>query len=534
MNRNRMVVLACAALMVGCENPAPSWYGSAGAPARAATGGAGSGQSATTSMSSTVEPAAASSSPPPASAEPPPASATPPTSGGAGAAAPPAANGGNAGSAGATGGSSGRSDPVSAGRAGTSAGAGSEATSGGTQSPPPGRTAEGFVNLAPALGSPLDGKGKPLSPPAPDGWTWYEIEGAVCRDGSPTGFYVHEGSANKLLIYLEGGGMCSNASFCSFNPASVNQVLSGDGQTVIGTAFGAIEGRQQPGVYTQADHAGKPRGIFDFGESRNPVRDWSQIYVPYCTGDVHFGTRKNGSVPGLSNQQFVGYLNMKLFISRIVPTFKDRVSYVLLTGANAGGFGAALNVSMVQDAFGDIPVDALSDSGAPMDDKFMPVCMQKRWREAWGFDGSLPPDCETCKQPDGGGLLKLAEYLIDKHPRLRIGMISSVEDEVIRLAYSVGANDCANSDTANPIALSVAQLIDPKILMPASEFTGGLTALRDSYADTGRLATYFRGGPTPNFTQFVFRPNFTETVNGTTVAQFMADFIAGQVQQVGP
>ena len=68
------------------------------------------------------------------------------------------------------------------------------------------------------------------------------------------------------------------------------------------------------------------------------------------------------------------------------PTFKDKVSRVVLTGSSAGGFGAALNYSMVQDAFGNVPVSILDDSGPPFEDQQMPVCMQKRWREAWGFE----------------------------------------------------------------------------------------------------------------------------------------------------
>jgi hypothetical protein len=279
---------------------------------------------------------------------------------------------------------------------------------------------------------------------------------------------------------------------------------------------------------------GPPRGIFDFTDARNPVRDWSQIYVPYCTGDVHFGSKKNGSVPGLSNQQFMGYQNMKLFISRIVPTFKNRVTQVLLTGASAGGFGAALNLSMVQDAFGDVPVDALSDSGPPLDDRYMPVCMQKRWRDAWGFDESLPPDCDTCKQADGGGLLNLADFLLRKHPKTRLGIISTVQDEVIRLVYSLGANNCAQSDTADPITLSVAQLIDPSLLMPADDFTAGLRALRDKYGPSERLATFYLAGANPNFHQHLFRPDFYEMFNGTTQAQFVSDFLTGKVLTVGP
>jgi hypothetical protein len=52
------------------------------------------------------------------------------------------------------------------------------------------------------------------------------------------------------VIFFEGGGACTTAGFCNFNPKNVNFVLSGTGETVIGTALGALPGRQQPGVYT--------------------------------------------------------------------------------------------------------------------------------------------------------------------------------------------------------------------------------------------------------------------------------------------
>ena len=61
-----------------------------------------------------------------------------------------------------------------------------------------------------------------LTPPAPTGWSWYPVEGTVCRDGSPNGLFVRFTTSDKLLIYLEGGGACSNLGFCNFNPQSVN------------------------------------------------------------------------------------------------------------------------------------------------------------------------------------------------------------------------------------------------------------------------------------------------------------------------
>jgi hypothetical protein len=80
----------------------------------------------------------------------------------------------------------------------------------------------------------------------------------------------------------------------------------------------------------------------------------------------------------------------------------------------------------------------------------------------------------------------------------------------------------------------VAQLIDPSLLMPADDFTAGLRALRDKYGPSKRLATFFVAGANPNFHQHLFRADFYETMNGTTQAQFLSDFIAGKVSAVGP
>jgi hypothetical protein len=390
--------------------------------------------------------------------------------------------------------------------------------------------APGFVDLSPPMGAALDDAGTPLTPAAPTGWTWYQIDGAVCRDGTPTGFFVHKGTLDKLAIYLEGGGACSNDHFCAFNPASANQILAGDGSNVLGSTAGAGPGRQQPGGYTDSTHTAAPAGLFDFANAANPFKDFSQVYVPYCTGDVHYGMKKNGTVPNLAApQQFVGGINMRLFIGRIVPTFKGKVSQVVLTGPSAGGFGAALNYSMVQDSFGDTPVVALDDSGPPFDDKYMPVCMQKKWREGWGFQ--FPPDCKECQQADGGGMVHLSDFLMKKHPKGKIGIISSMQDEVIRLFYSVGLKDCSGYDAADPVAITLGQL-DATVYFLAQQYTDGLNDLRTKYVASGQLSTYFMSG---QIHQHIFRPEFfTATAGSETEAAWVGKLLAGQMEQVGP
>jgi hypothetical protein len=415
-------------------------------------------------------------------------------------------------------------------------------------------TQKSFVNLAAPMLSPLSAleidtiptdAGTPLA--VPQGWNYYAISGAMCRDGSPAGLYLHRGTADKLFIYLEGGGACSSPTFCSHNPAAVSQAFPGgapsQGQT-IGGSLGSVTGGpyQAPYVPTAASGIFTPAyspGIFDFTNAANPVKDWSGVYIPYCTGDVHFGTADNvtipsdGLLPALTNQHFVGYRNMQKFIGHLVPTFPN-LTQVLLTGASAGGFGAGLNYGMVQDSFGSVPVTVLDDSGPPFTTADLPACIQKQWRDLWGFDAALPSDCVECTNEDGSGLTDIVKYWHHKYPHARVGLVSTMQDEVMRLFFGSSNNNCATNN-ATTLDLSGGGLT-------AAQYTTGLQDLLTTYQCTGALATYYIGGsnpnfPDPSFHQHIFRSEFytVDTNTGTqTMAQWTADLLSGKLDVDGP
>jgi hypothetical protein len=269
--------------------------------------------------------------------------------------------------------------------------------------------------------------GEPLDP-APDlQWTYLEIPGAVCRDGSPAGFaYRLNAASDDLVIYFEGGGACYNNATCVTNPAMVGEGSKG----------------------------GRSTGLFDVTDERNPLRTYNWVYIPYCTGDVFAGTRPDGDVfDGPQDQQFVGYLNVGLFLQRIVPTFSS-ASQVVVTGESAGGFGASINYHRIARLFiaGGSQVTLIDDSGPAMDDAYMPACLQQQWRDVWGMDGAFPADCEACFGSDGGGLVNYYGYLVDTFPGQRFGLISATRDEVIRSFFGFGLNDCRSLLPAYPAA----------------------------------------------------------------------------------
>ena len=99
---------------------------------------------------------------------------------------------------------------------------------------------------------------------------WNRIDGGpstICSLGSPYVFFVEPGDARRLVVYFAGGGACWNAEMCNAD---------------------ARPRRFNPAVSVQA----RPHtGIFDTTRADNPVRDFTKVFVPYCTGDVHLGAR---------------------------------------------------------------------------------------------------------------------------------------------------------------------------------------------------------------------------------------------------
>jgi hypothetical protein len=95
----------------------------------------------------------------------------------------------------------------------------------------------------------------------------------------------------KVVFFLDGGGTCVDATSCALT----------------GLDSGGEEAAYDWSIY--GEDPVQEGGIFDFAEPDNPFRDYSFIYVPSCTGDLHLGdvTREyspeltvehNGSVNG--------------------------------------------------------------------------------------------------------------------------------------------------------------------------------------------------------------------------------------------
>jgi hypothetical protein len=186
----------------------------------------------------------------------------------------------------------------------------------------------------------VDRDGQPRTPGCSAGPVRTETGALVAAD-SDFSFFVRPGDPQRLAIILDGGGACF------------------DGATCIGSALGgkplyALEVDETP------ERLERLGGIADASVPDNPIAGFTQVFIPYCTGDVHIGAADatyvfdNGNGPVQWTIQHRGYDNVVAvldWVSDHYETVGAPPHTVLLTGASAGGYGAQFAYPAVHQRF---------------------------------------------------------------------------------------------------------------------------------------------------------------------------------------
>ena len=179
-------------------------------------------------------------------------------------------------------------------------------------------------------------------------WTMVVPDGETsCALGMPYVFWVREGNPKKLLVYFQGGFMCWDAASCRYGApykSSINPVTE--------------------------DPYGQP-GIIDTQEPNNPFADYTMVYVPYCTGDLHWGDKVvTYELP--SGEPFTvhhkGFVNASTAYAWAYEHAPDPDT-VLVTGCSAGGAGSILHAPYLIRQYPNARVVHVSDSSLVLSDQ---------------------------------------------------------------------------------------------------------------------------------------------------------------------
>lgn len=273
-----------------------------------------------------------------------------------------------------------------------------------------------------APAAPAAQRGEPLPTAENEKWTWVDVPGTACANGSPTGVGVNYTNASTdVVVFLEGGGACWDGGTC-YGGKSIATYLTGYGKLEFDT---------------------DPQRLALFPTKRdadNPLNGMNMVYVPYCTGDVHAGNNVvTYSSMGIKHEtHHVGAANLALVFSRVAATFPNAKN-VWIAGDSAGGFGAALSVPLAKEAFPTAKLGILDDSGQPVAPK---EGRWKIWQDAWKL--ALPAGCTGCTE-DPAAILP---FYKTQYPDVTFALLSYSPDPVISLFMGISQDTFAKELTA--------------------------------------------------------------------------------------
>ena len=202
-------------------------------------------------------------------------------------------------------------------------------------------------------------------------------------------FFVQGGNPKRLLIGLDGGGACWNAGTCIGSP------LTGDSTYTVSLD-------ETPARIAAAE------GIFNADNPENPFRNFTKIFVPYCSADVHWGSKDTTYVLNLGPENTlpwtIHHRGMDNFLAVLDWLQKqgrkryrvklDRVREVTITGASAGGYGAALAFTYVAELTPRARYNLICDSaiGVLNQDFYTTAIYDLAFpgSESWGVQRNLP------------------------------------------------------------------------------------------------------------------------------------------------
>ncbi len=194
-------------------------------------------------------------------------------------------------------------------------------------------------------------------------WLRIRLPGASCARGTPYAFWTHLSSRRNVLLYFQDGGGCWSYSTCVSHSGFFQDSLR------------------------SPDDPGLPeRGILAFRNPANPFRGYSMIYIPYCTGDVHWGNHVQTYSDGHGHSlviHHVGFANDRRVLSWVYKHFRAPAR-VFVTGCSAGSVGSAAFAPYVIRHYPQATVGQLGDSLAFVFPR--PVDIVDGWRA----DRNLP------------------------------------------------------------------------------------------------------------------------------------------------
>ena len=170
-------------------------------------------------------------------------------------------------------------------------------------------------------------------------------------------FLVQLGDPRRLLIVMDGGGACWDAVTCLGTP-------------LLGASTYSQIVDETP---ASAEAAG---GFFNTDRADNPYLDYTKVFVPYCSGDVHWGSRDtvySFPLPGQAELEwtirhrgtdnFLAVLHWLRTEGALQGLDLASVGNLTVSGASAGAYGAMVAFPYMAELAPNARLRLIADAG---------------------------------------------------------------------------------------------------------------------------------------------------------------------------
>ncbi|MFN4184908.1 MAG: pectin acetylesterase-family hydrolase [Hyphomonas sp.] len=244
--------------------------------------------------------------------------------------------------------------------------------------------------------------------PVAAGWVMIEPGGdTLCATGTPFRFHVREGDPSRVMLFLNGGGACWSGNLCDL--------------------------ATEPTPYTPfADMASNDpellKGVFDSANPANPFAGWTQVFVPYCTGDSHLGSRDVTYTTTAGTETVIhhrGKANVQAALDWLYVN-RPEAERIFVSGGSAGAIASPYYAGVVADHYPQADIAQLADgSGAYRAAGIAGVL------EAWGAFDDAPdwPELSTIDR-SMATTEDFFRVIAARYPQIRLARFDNVDDEV--------------------------------------------------------------------------------------------------------
>lgn len=245
---------------------------------------------------------------------------------------------------------------------------------------------------------------------APEAEPWATIEPGgetLCATGTPFRFHVRSGDPERVMFFLNGGGACWSGDLCDLQTAPTPY-----------TPFAEMD----------SNNPAMLEGVFDEANPANPFAGWTQVFVPYCTGDSHLGGGDVTYTTGAGETVTVhhrGKANVQAALDWMYANRAD-ARRIFVTGGSAGAIASPYYAALVADHYPQADVVHLADGAGGYRSPAIAGVLA-----AWGAFKGVPdwPEFAAIDQA-AASTEDFFRVTAARHPEMQMARFDNVDDAV--------------------------------------------------------------------------------------------------------